>query len=415
MTSVTDRDHAGVARSTSRDGERLVAVCAVALLSSRIDLHPMLPLGYAVALGALPVTVSALRQFRGATAIVVLSGLALVSGALLTWLSPADATATTATTVGQALRVLMIGAGGLMLLWARHVLGARPVVLSYALGWFVSLGITGVNPLNVWKFSLSVPIALLVLSLPFVYRRPWAELTVLVSLGAISAVQDSRSAAAQLLVAAALVLTGRQASAERGRTATVLLRLALAAGGGFFLLQAALLRGDLGEEARQRTMEQIDTSGSVLLGGRPELGATLALFRDQPWGHGLGAQPSPHQVDVAKSGMAALGYDPDNGYVERFMLGDGFELHSVTGNLWSETGIIGILLAVVLTGLVIWGMARHLSQGLASGIMLFLVIRLLWDVAFSPLSSSLLLLMLCWALALPVSREEGRPAHLPSG
>jgi len=415
VSTLTDQGRVGPALDGSGHIERLVAVCAVALLSSRIDLHPMLPLGYAVALAALPVTVSAVRQFRGAAVIVALSILALVAGVLLTWLGQPEATATTATTVGQALRVLMIGAGGLMLLWARGVVGARAVVLSYALGWLVSLGTTGINPLNIWKFSLSVPITLLVLSLPFVYRRPWAELSALLALGAISAAQDSRSAAAQMLVAAALVLTGQRRPSRQGRTATVLLRLALAATGGFLLLQAALLRGDLGEEARQRTMEQIDTSGSVLLGGRPELGATLALFRDQPWGHGLGAQPSPHQIDVAKSGMAALGYDPDNGYVERFMLGDGFELHSVTGNLWSETGFVGLVLAAVLTGLVVWGMARQLSQGLASGIMLFLVIRLLWDVAFSPLSSSLPLLMLCWALALPASGEEDSPARGPSG
>lgn len=396
------RDTFGLDPAQVRLAERVVAYLAVAALGSRITLHPMLPLGYAVALAALPVTMGVAARYRGARLIVGLAVLATASGCALTWLTvSADDTSTTATAVGQALRILMIGVGSLLLLWARHVVGSRAVVMTYAVSLLLSVALVGVNPLNPWKFTFAVPVTLLLLSLPAVYRRAWFEMGVLLGLGLVSALQDSRSAAAEMLIAGALVITATVQGSRRSHSFAVLVRLALLGIGGFLLLQSALLRGDLGEAARERTMTQIQTSGSVLLGGRPELGATGALLREQPWGYGIGSQPTPTQIDVAKSGMAALGYDPNNGYVENFMFGDGFEVHSVLGNLWLLTGPPGLALALVVGGYVVWGMAHQLARRAASGVLLFLTVRLLWDLAFAPLTSALPLLMLCLALALP--------------
>jgi hypothetical protein len=388
--------------------EQSVAYSATFLLALRLSIHSV-PLAYALALAALPVTVGIAGRYRGARLIVALSVLATFTGYALTWFM-AEPGAHTSHNVAaiQGLRVLMIGAGTLLLLWARSVIGSRAVVLTYALGTFAALGVVGVNPANEWKFSFAVPVTLLLLSLSFVYRRASVELGVLAGLGVLSGFQDSRSAAAEMLIAGALVITGSRRESTRGNTSVVLVRLGLFVTGGFLLLQAALLHGDLGQEARARTAEQVQASGSVLLGGRPELGATWALVIDQPLGYGIGAQATSTQVDIAKSGMARLGYDPNNGYVDNYMFGNGFEVHSVVGDLWLLSGVAGLALAVVTLLSVLWGMAYQLSRGIASGAMIFLSVRFIWDFGFGPLASALLTLMLCVALALP-EREPSTP------
>ncbi|GAB3999313.1 hypothetical protein [Nocardioides marmoraquaticus] len=395
-------------RDVSGVVQRAVAVLAVASLALRINLHPLVPLGYAIALAALPVTLGVVRRYRGAGILVVSALMAVVGGLAISWaVGPPSFDGLDSVGVGQASRVLMVGLGSLLLLWARSVLGARVVIMVYALATWVTVVLDGVSDVNPWKFSLSVPTTLLLLSLPWVYRRTSAEVAVLFVLGAVSATQDSRSAAATMLIACALVLTRRDSATRRVSSLVVMLRLALFSVGGFLLLQAALLSGDLGEEVRQRTMEQTNTSGNVILGGRPELGAWWALIADQPWGYGIGTVPTPSEVYVAKTGMAGLGYDPNNGYVENYMFGQGFEVHSVLGDLWLLAGLPGLLLAMVAITLVVAGMSQQLGQRIASAALIYLAIRVSWDFAFGPIYSALPLLMLALALAMP---EKSRPA-----
>src|SRR3712207_9122030 len=45
-----------------------------------------------------------------------------------------------------------------------------------------------------------------------------------------------------------------------------------------------------------------------------------------------------------KAGMAQIGYQPNNGYVETYMFGGQFKLHSVIGDAWAYFGVAGILL-----------------------------------------------------------------------
>ena len=71
------------------------------------------------------------------------------------------------------------------------------------------------------------------------------------------------------------------------------------------------------------------------------MAATRALFVHDPLGFGLGIIPSLTDITVAKTGMSAINYQPDNGYVERYMFGTQFEVHSVTGDLWALFGIPG--------------------------------------------------------------------------
>jgi hypothetical protein len=303
----------------------------------------------------------------------------------------------------QTARVLGLAFGTMALLWARSVAGARLTVLVYALGFLVGVAAFGEDPAN-WKFSLSVPVTLLVLSLPQVHGRAKFETIALVALAAVSALNDARSGAAMMLIAATLVITQRVGFSGGGRRSMLLIlgRLALVAVAGFYSVQALVLDGALGEAAKDRTVEQIQTSGSVLVGGRPELGASIALIAHQPTGYGAGALASPSDIAVAKEGMGRLGYDPDNGYVEIYMFGTGFEVHSLLGDLWILFGLAGMLLAVAVLGFALLGLAHALSRRVATGALVFLVIRCVWDFAFSPFPSAMETLMLALAVSLPL-------------
>lgn len=394
-----------------RRAEHWLALGTAAFLAfgMRYRLSPDVNPGLFVALAFLPVTYGMRRRYQGASVISSLVALAAVSGLVLTWIAAGNGDADHSRAIVQTARVLEIGGGMLALLWARSVTGPRATVLAYALGELVGSALVGLDPDNYWKFSLLVPVTLVALCLPNVFGRAQAEIAVLIGLAAVSAVNDSRSATALMLIAATLLVT-QVTRGKRSPTkgASVLVRLVLVAVGGFYLTQSLILDGTLGEAAKERTVEQIQTSGSVLLGGRPEIGASTALIAHRPLGYGAGALATGNDVLTAKTGMAGIGYDPNNGYVETYMFGNGFEVHSVLGDMWVLYGIPGMMLALSIAGYTLIGIGRHLSQGVASGAMLFLAFFTLWDFAFSPLPSAMSTLMLELALVLPLAPRHKR-------
>jgi hypothetical protein len=171
-----------------------------------------------------------------------------------------------------------------------------------------------------------------------------------------------------------------------------------------------VLEGALGTAAQERSQAQIDASGSVLTGGRPELGAFVALLARQPWGYGSGVLPTTRDVWIAKTGMSALNYDPDNGYVERYLFGNGFEVHSVLGDLWIRFGIIGAIFAVAVVAYCLYSTSSRISTGTASAVLVLLSLQAAWDLAFGPFLSASRGMGLVIALAaLPVVAREAPP------
>ncbi len=402
-------DPVGDAAARGRHGlEAATAVGVGTVLGLRVPLHLDVLAGFPLMLALIPVTLSIWSCYRGARLLVVLSGLAVVSGLFLTWAAAAEGRSDAALAIVQTSRILTLGVGALALLWVRSVVGTRLTALSYGVGALVSVALVGVNPDNPWKFSLSVPLTLILLSLPGIHGRKELESVVLLGLGAISVLNDSRSAAAMMIVAAGLVLTRRRADDPGPRTLwPAVVRLATLCVGGFYFVQAAALEGALGEGAQARTTEQIERSGSLLAGGRPELGASLALLMARPLGYGAGTLASPSDVLSAKTGMAALNYDPDNGYVEGYMFGYGFEVHSFLGDLWILAGPVGALLALTVVGLVVLGTVRGLVRGTATGVVVFLALRTMWDLAFSPLPTVMVTVVLAVAITLPERAGRG--------
>jgi hypothetical protein len=165
--------------------------------------------------------------------------------------------------------------------------------------------------------------------------------------------------------------------------------------------QALILEGYLGAKAKQRTVAQIDSAGSLLLGGRPELGATAALMTYRPIGYGSGTSVNTDDLLVAKAGMARLNYNPNNGYVEDYMFGTAMELHSMAGDLWVLYGIPGLFLA----GLMAWAAVRGLAGDLAArrphALAIFVAASSLWSLGFGPFYTDSQLLPLTLGLLIP--------------
>ena len=396
---------------------RAIAAVALVALGTRLPLEQGVQLGFVGAVALAPLWWRLATSSRAGVLVATTGGLAALAGI---WLGAANAgDHETARTGAVEHTVLLLGALASvgLVLWCRSVLTTWRALLWYGVG--LSVGLLRGSTLfeaNPWKFGYAVPATVIVLALALRLGRRW-EIAVLATLALVSALNDSRSAFGLLLLAAALCVaqidlrgTGRR------RSPAVLLVIAAGLAGGVYQLgQALILDGYLGIATQQRSLEQLRTSGSLIIGGRPELAASWALFRHHPWGFGAGVLPTADDVAVAKQGMADTGYDPDNGYVERFMFGDGFELHSVAGSLWSQAGIAGLLFTAVVLVVVVWGVASRLADRNASGMLLFAAANTLWNLFFSPVLTSLPTLVLTLALlaALPPA-GDGPASRTPS-
>lgn len=389
--------------------ERLGAFVAVFLIAVRYRFPPDIPIGFLVALALLPVSGRFVLRYRGVALIGAATIVAAVSGQILTLAAVPSGQVNGSLLTVQTWRVVGILLVVAALLWARSTIGSQRLIVTFALGSVASLAFTGVNFDNIWKYSLAVPVTLLSLSLPFVYGRRLPQLIVVLVLAAVSAFGDSRSSAGMLLIAAALTFLQRRrgsVAATKGRAWAAIGQLALVGVGAYLVIQAAILEGALGAAVESRTEAQIAQSGSAIVGGRPEMGAAVALISGRPWGFGAGSLVSYDDLRIAKEGMLQLGYDPNNGYVEKYMFGYGYEVHSVLGDLWILFGIAGAVLAVLIVGYALFGLGLKMVSGTAATIVIFLTLRLTWDLAFSPFASAMIYLPLALAITLP-KRDAG--------
>lgn len=385
--------------------EHWAAMAVVVAVALRVLVWLDIPVGLVVAAMLLPVTARHLGRHRWAVAVAVLCVAAAVAGLVITELRGEAIAVSSTLRISQTAHVLGIPLVLAALLWARSLLGTQRVVLLFALGSLASVALRGVNEDNIWKFSLSVPVALLALSLPWIWGSRLRQFACLAALTAVSAAADSRSLAAMLVIAAALTLFARRSSSQpdliRGAWPAIL-RLGLIALAAYFAVQAAILEGMLGEAARERTELQIGRSGTALVGGRPEMGAAAALIAARPLGYGAGALATYDERGTGKEGMWSLGYDPNNGYVDNYMFGNGIEVHSVLGDLWLHHGLAGAALAIGLLIAILHSAGAGIATSAISSVGLFLALRFAWDFALSPLPSALLYLPITLAVLLPL-------------
>jgi hypothetical protein len=400
--------------------EGLVASAVPFLLAVNIALPQGFKVGYLLALLLLPVWLPVLKHYRSARLLVALGVAAIAVGALLTGFARIDHPTSQSLLVVNSVMLLGLIAGIGALLWSRHILGSPTVAVWFGMGMVVGIPFgSGLSSENVWRFGLSLPLTVMFLALAWKAKSRVLELAAIAVLGGVSALNDARSGSAMLLMAASLVVWQLRPTGggRRGSTIRTLLGFAVLGSVVYTAAQAVILGGLLGENTRERTQAQIDTSGSLILGGRPEAGATLELILQQPFGYGSGTMPTLSDILVAKTGMSLIGYQPNNGYVERYMFGTGFEVHSVLGDLWIIFGLGGAALAVLFLILTFRSLAAALARRAASALLIWLAIRMVWNLLFSPLDSSVLLIMLFLAIAfVPVGSATGNAtAPLASG
>ncbi len=397
--------------------ERWVAAVVVLLCFANLPITVgRLSVTVVVVLALAPVWLGSLSRFRGAPVLFWCAMVALGSGLFMGLLaSPERQVVFDGGVDFAALVVTLIGRVG-VLLWARTRL-STPVVAILAGAALVATVSREANlySANPWKFGYALPVAVLALAIVWHIGRRWLEIVTLLVLALLSAVNDSRSSSA--ILGLAVIVVAWQAvrtrdSAEEGRarwagTALVVAGLGWAI---YHVAESLILSGFLGESTQQRTQAQLNASGSLLLGGRPEIGASLALMRDTPWGFGLGVRPSLGDILVAKSGMASINYDPNNGYVETYMFGGGITLHSVIGDLWANLGIGGVALCVALVYVGFRAALVRVRLSRASALVVVLACNAAWAIPFGPFRASVTVLSLWIGLALipasPATRTE---------
>lgn len=402
----------------SRTGHRapplttvLAGLCVV-LVAMRTEVFLTVTVGTGVALALSPVWLRTLGRYRGARLFVVMGMVCTLVGAWLTAVAAEDRDTSTRLMITTSLILLNIAVGVGVLLWARAHMRDPVVAMLFGAGMVLGVNTDGRFAENPWRFGFSVPLTVLLLAAAWYTGRRTLQVVVALSLALVSALNDGRSSFAMLLLVA--VLTMWQASpGTRGRTPSrlraVMLTTALAVA-LYQMGQGLILDGYLGESTQQRTASQMAAHGSLLLGARPEAGATLALMELRPQGYGSGTLASTQDLLAAKSGMADLNYDPNNGYVEDYMFGAGIELHSVAADLWVAFGAAGLAWAALIA----WQTGRHLAGALAlrsaSALILYLGVRTFWNLLFSPFYSSVTLLVVAVGLMLPLVplRPPGR-------
>ncbi|KFF59197.1 hypothetical protein JF66_13085 [Cryobacterium sp. MLB-32] len=391
------------AASQNLVGNRILAAVVLIVLGMRLELLQGLTVGYVAVVALAPVWFRVLRLYRGATTIIITGAACLVSGL---WLN-ALAAPTHSIAAGETLGTV-ISLGGILcsigfILWAREMMPVSQVALWFGVGLFAGVSSTAnMFADNPWRFGYAFSVTVIILALAQLSGRRWVELSALLLVAVVSMLTGARSSFGIIFLTAILVAWQmRPERLRRGGSGWgVIVGMGALATLVYYLAQNAFLAGYFGEAARLRTVAQLDTAGSLILGGRPELGATLALMQARPQGFGAGTLLNPEELLIAKTGMSSLNYAPDNGYVERYMFGGHIELHSVVGDLWAHFGIPGLVFTAVLLVLLVWGLASAVSANHASALLIFLGVSIVWELFFGPLYTATRMLILVVGLVL---------------
>ncbi len=400
--------------SSWQTAQRTLAVAGVLLVAIRIRLPQELTVGDIFTLFLLPLWFPITRFYRHARLIMLVGVAAMAYGLILTAASSVDHDIRYGPMSTSLILVISLLAGMGFLLWAREQLGTATVAALFGLGLLIGINPnSNLYPSNPWKFGFSVGVTILALGLAHRSGKRWLELAIASTLAVVSALTDARSGFAIMLLTAMLMAWQLRPTARtrKGSTVRALLGVGAVLVSVYYIGQFLILQGAFGEVTRARTAAQLRETGSLIIGGRPELLATVNLMRDNPWGYGPGVMANFHDITVAKNGMAEIAYDPNNGYVENWMFGTGYSLHSMFGDLWAVFGIGGI----VFTGLILILLIRRLTvtvtSGVASAVLIYLLVKTLWNIFFAPYYSGLTHLELMLALML-VRRPTPAPDPL---
>ena len=370
--------------------EMAIAVVLLVCVGVRRELAAALSVGDCVALASVPVTWTAVRNARRFSLLLTMSILAAGTTYIMSLLAESSFVVEAWARRVTTLSLLAVPCAVAVFVWGARRLGARRAALAVGVGMFLdSLPLFQTSP-NPWKFGVGAAVSIIVLSL-VANRRRLVQIVALLGLSGVFLVSDSRSTLAFLAIILGTVVWQALASWARWHVPTPrrlavsqIIVLAVVGAVAMAGVVVASQSGTLGEDAQNRTIAQSSSSAGLLLSARPELGASWALFRNRPWGYGTGVKPRFEDLWVAKQGMAALGYDPENGYVENFMFGGRIELHSGLMDMWAAASIPGGLLLLLIAGMTLAAMMRDLGRLKATPWLFFAALTVVQNVFVGP-------------------------------
>ncbi|WP_144876720.1 hypothetical protein [Microbacterium sp. 1.5R] len=411
MTTTTPRS-ARRERTFFSDAEAALALLTLFLIGARIFLGSGVSIGQILALALLPLWLPRLVSSWTGLWLAISAAFATISGIWLTAVASQDHDSSTSTLIATTLLFLSVPMIAGIVVWAQRFVPLWVIGVTFGLG-MVAAAVMRPSTFaeNPWKFAVGLPIAVIALSITMRPHKRLPDMLALAALALVSVIMDSRAFFGVFtIVLLLLVWQAMPRISNKRMSAAKVLVWAAAIGVTVYVIGTSLLvEGYLGQEAQARSVEQQERAGSVLVGGRPELAATAALFLHRPLGFGAGTIASPSDILVAKSGMQVINYDPNNGYVENFMFGPTkFELHSMTGDLWAYFGWPAVIFLAIAVVVMIRRVAVELARGTATALLLFAVIITAWNLFFNPIYSSAPFFGLALGLALagPHLRSE---------
>ncbi len=361
--------------------------------------------GLVIGLGLLPLWLPTMRRYTLAPTILLLSVLCVPAGYVLSRLSSIDHAVDSNLRTSWFGLILSGAAGMAIILWARANFPLHRVVLLYGLGSLAQAVMFGSMS---WKFDLSEPTTFVVLGLLERFRSRLLPAIAVLVLGVFGILDEGRSFFGFCLIAATLTIwqmrpLGRLTKAARWFPVVLMVGICLAI---YSLGTTLLTSGALGETLQERSTAQIDATGSLLAGGRPEWAATRELIRQHPVGFGAGVVPSWADLQAGRTGLASINIDA-GGYTTNYLFGEGFELHSVAADLWVSFGLVGVALAVVILVALVRSMSFLIAERRAATSVLFACSLALWYLCFGPIYSNWLDNCVARGLALVV-RDRAR-------
>jgi hypothetical protein len=361
-----------------------------------------------LAIVLVPLWLPALRHYAHATLITCLAAMAAVSGIILSELSSVDHVVSAPNRI-QAIGLLASGiAAFALLLWAGSLLPLHRIAMLYGVG---ALGSAIANGELSWKYNLAVPTTFVVLGVLERRRAGLVPAIALLALGVLGVADEARSYFAVCVVAATITIWQlrpgsevRQPSAwDRWFPMILLAGIALAV---YFFITSLATSGALGETLEERSNTQIQSSGSLIAGGRPEWGATTALVELHPAGYGAGVVPNWADRTTGKAGLESVGIEVDP-LRDEYMFGQTFELHSVAPDLWVRFGWVGVALAVAIVVIIVKNLSFLIAARRAPTYVVFSCILAVWYMLFGPMYSNWV--DVCVALALVTLAVGPRP------
>jgi hypothetical protein len=365
---------------------RLIAQGAVFVAGFELQvgfgMHAVLPLAAVL----LPLWIRTLRRYVLATTILVLSACTIAWGWILSEVTAADHALSQQVRLQSIFLVLSGVAAVAIVIWARSLVPDHLVVALFGAGALASALSAGRSS---WKFDLAVPVTFVVLGLLERRANRLVPAIAVLVLGVLGVLDDGRSYFALCLLACVLTLwqlrpldPGRRI--YRWYPAMLLAAVSLV----IYLLASSLLTGGyLGAEVQQRSVQQIETTGSLIVGGRPEWAATRELVKLHPSGYGPGIVPSWEDVRAGKAGLDSVNVELESKR-QLYMFGGQFKLHSIAADLWVGYGWVGAGLAILMLVTLVRSMSFAIAAHTLDTSVTLAATLAAWFIFFGPIYSN---------------------------